>query len=95
MNECFYDESGTLVDASHPHADCGGTPDYYDSNEDPWDHTFNDPGGIWEAGWPAFVESLSKGLSDFYDHGPGGDGRIDGVLDPDNPGLRRYGGPPF
>ncbi len=57
MNECFYDNSGTLVDQNHQDAGCRGTPDYYDSATDPWDHTFNDPGGIWEAGWEAFWAS--------------------------------------
>ena len=54
MNECFYDRSGRLVDASHPHAACGGTPDQYDASKDPVKHTFADSGGIWEAGWDAF-----------------------------------------
>lgn len=57
MNECFYDHSGVLVDTSHPYAGCRGTPDSYDSETDTWDHIFNDPGGIWEAGWDAFWES--------------------------------------
>lgn len=57
MNECFYDHSGVLVDKSHAYAGCGGTPDYYDSQDSWWDHAFNDPGGIWYAGWDAFQES--------------------------------------
>lgn len=57
MNECFYDHSGALVDASHAYAGCGGTPDSYDSESQGWDHTWNDPGGIWNAGWDAFWES--------------------------------------
>lgn len=57
MNECFYDHSGVLVDASHAYAGCGGTPDSYDSETQGWDHTWNDPGGIWHAGWGAFWES--------------------------------------
>lgn len=57
MNECFYDHSGVLVDDSHEYAGCKGTPDYYDSETSWWDHTFNDPGGIWEAGWDAWMES--------------------------------------
>lgn len=57
MNECFYDHAGILVDKSHAYAGCGGTPDYYDSEDSTWDHIFNDPGGIWHAGWGAFWES--------------------------------------
>lgn len=57
MNECFYDHGGVLVDASHPYAGCGGTPDSYDSESQTWDHFWNDPGGVWQAGWDAFWES--------------------------------------
>jgi hypothetical protein len=57
MNECFYDDSGTLVDASHPYAACGGTPDYYDSKSDPVKHFAIDKGGIVRAGPGAFYES--------------------------------------
>lgn len=57
MNECFYDHAGVLVDKSHAYAGCGGTPDSYDSKDSTWDHIFNDPGGIWHAGWGAFWES--------------------------------------
>ena len=65
MNECFYDNAGVLVDKSHEYAGCGGTPDYYDSETDTWDHIFNDPGGIWQAGWDAFMES-QRHASDEY-----------------------------
>jgi hypothetical protein len=54
MNECFYDHSGRLVDASHPDAACGGTPDYYDSETQKWGHFWDDPGGVRHAGWDAF-----------------------------------------
>lgn len=57
MNECFYDQLGMLVDKNHAYSGCGGTPDYYDSEDDTWNHIFNDPGGIWNAGWGAFWES--------------------------------------
>jgi hypothetical protein len=57
MNECVYDHSGTLVDDSHRYASCKGTPDQYDSRTNKWKHTFNDSGGIWQAGGPAFVDS--------------------------------------
>jgi hypothetical protein len=57
MNECFYDDSGTLVDANHPHAACGGTPDQYDAREHPILHALIDSGGIVRAGLPAFAES--------------------------------------
>jgi hypothetical protein len=57
QNECFYDHSGTLVDASHPYAGCRGTPNDYDSARDPGRHATIDRGGIVRAGGPAFLES--------------------------------------
>lgn len=60
MNECFYDDSGRLIDSSHTDAACGGTPDYYDSETQKWDHTWSDPGGIWQAGWSAFWGSRAR-----------------------------------
>lgn len=98
MNECFYDETGALVDEDHPYAGCGGTPDAYDSRTDPWDHTFNDPGGIWEAGWDAFWTSRGFENDQFWEgarNARPGDGRIDHVLDPDNPGLVKPWEPKF
>lgn len=64
QNECFYDEKGAVVDESHPFAGCRGTPNSYDSSTSGWDHTFNDPGGIWQAGWGAFWESRRHGSKD-------------------------------
>ncbi len=58
MNECVYDHSGVLVTDIHKYANCKGTPDQYDSKKNSWDHTFNDTGGIWYAGKPAFYESV-------------------------------------
>ncbi|PSK93423.1 DUF4157 domain-containing protein [Taibaiella chishuiensis] len=58
MNECFYDHSGTLVTESHPFAGCRGTPDYYDSQTDSYNHFANDPGGVVQAGGPALLESI-------------------------------------
>lgn len=46
IGECFYDERGGLVDANHPYAKCGGTPDSY-SAYDPRHWLWMDPGGIW------------------------------------------------
>jgi hypothetical protein len=57
QNECFYDHSGTLVDQNHQYAGCRGTPNQYDSAEDPLDHTFRDSGGIYYAGAEAFFTS--------------------------------------
>lgn len=69
MNECFYDETGALVTESHPFAGCRGTPDYYDSETDTYDHFANDPGGVVQAGGPALLESIGhpilKPLMDF------------------------------
>lgn len=58
MNECFYDESGVLVDENHEYAGCGGTPDQYDGRTQGWDHTWKDEGGIWKAGGPAMIDSI-------------------------------------
>lgn len=57
QNECFYDEYGNLIDENSPSADCGGSPNQYNSETDKWDHTFNDEGGIRHKGWDAFWES--------------------------------------
>lgn len=57
QQECFYDHSGALVDENHRYAGCRGTPNYNDSSSDWIGHTFSDPGGIWQAGNPAFWES--------------------------------------
>ncbi|WP_422104868.1 DUF4157 domain-containing protein [Winogradskyella sp.] len=57
QNECFYDDYGNLVTSSHEYANCGGTPNDYDSSTDWWDHTFNDRGGIWHKGRVAYNES--------------------------------------
>jgi hypothetical protein len=54
--ECFYDERGELVDENHSYSGCRGTPDSYPAS-DWWNHIFADPGGIWEHGLPAYLES--------------------------------------
>lgn len=54
--ECTYDDCGSLVDDNHRYKGCHGTPDQYDASD--WlNHTFNDHGGIWKKGWPAFFDS--------------------------------------
>lgn len=58
MNECFYDETGALVTESHPFAGCRGTPDYYDSQTETFNHFARDPGGVVQAGGPALLESI-------------------------------------
>jgi hypothetical protein len=65
MNECFYDETGRLVDDKHPHAECGGSPDEYDASgswKDKFLHFLIDKGGIVRAGAPAFWESMKFGF---------------------------------
>jgi hypothetical protein len=65
MNECFYDETGRLVDDKHPHAECGGSPDEYDASgswKDKFLHFLIDKGGIVQAGAPAFWESMKFGF---------------------------------
>ncbi len=64
--ECFYDETGDLVDENHPYADCGGTANQYPASE-AWDHTFNDSGGIVEHGWGAYWESRGHGWDKFWE----------------------------
>ena len=65
MNECFYDETGGLVDDKHPHAECGGSPDEYDASgswKDKFLHFLVDKGGIVMSGAPAFWESMKFGF---------------------------------
>ena len=57
IGECFYDESGQLVDDDHPHAGCKGTPDQYEA-EDWIRHSLIDEGGPLRSGIPAAWESL-------------------------------------
>jgi hypothetical protein len=61
MNECVYDHSGNLVNASHPYAGCRGTPDQYDGHSgtpfQKFMHTACDTGGIVAQGIPAFITS--------------------------------------
>ncbi|MFL6211744.1 MAG: DUF4157 domain-containing protein [Pyrinomonadaceae bacterium] len=63
QNECFYDENGVLVTASHPHAGCAGTPNFYDSESETAGHIFLDPGGIWQRGWGAFWSSRGHDIT--------------------------------
>jgi hypothetical protein len=65
QNECFYDETGRLVDHAHPYSGCRGTPDYYDSASNPLEHVFLDSGGIVRAGLPAFLESIRHSNRDW------------------------------
>ena len=76
MNECFYDETGRLVDDKHPHAECGGSPDEYDASgswKDKFLHFLIDKGGIVQSGAPAFWESMKFGFwTSGTPHGLGG-----------------------
>lgn len=70
MNECFYDETGRLVDDKHPHAECGGSPDEYDASgswKDKFFHFLIDKGGIVQSGAPAFWESMKFGFWNKWD----------------------------
>ena len=70
MNECFYDETGRLVDDNHPHAECGGSPDEYDASgswKDKFLHFLIDEGGIIQSGAPAFWESMKFGFWNKWD----------------------------
>ncbi len=42
QNECFYDHAGDLVTTRHILRGCRGTPNYYDSEKNPWLHGFVD-----------------------------------------------------
>lgn len=64
QNECFYDESGTLVDENHPYAGCRGTPNEYDAATDPFAHTTQDSGGIFQAGPQGLTTSAKKKAND-------------------------------
>lgn len=57
--ECSYDEIGGLVGRSHKYCGCRGTPDQYPAG-DTLNHIFNDTGGVWHEGGPAFLESARK-----------------------------------
>jgi RHS repeat-associated protein len=59
--ECFHDNNGNLDDESA----CRGTPNQYPAS-DWWNHTVNDSGGIYEAGGPAFSESMSDLWDDLW-----------------------------
>lgn len=61
--ECFYDDSGKLVDDSHKYPGCQGTPNQYPSNT--WDHVWNDSGGIRKNNGDAFNDSRRKNIDDF------------------------------
>ncbi|MEN1678275.1 MAG: putative Ig domain-containing protein [Planctomycetota bacterium] len=68
QNECFYDDLGDLVDESHPYSGCGGTPNYYDSENNWLGHTTIDPGGIVRAGIPAMCESINYAVDEAIDN---------------------------
>lgn len=57
QNECFYDPTGYLVDDTHEYSGCGGTPNQYDSDDNPIAHSTIDSGGIIRSGPGAFAES--------------------------------------
>ncbi len=54
QQECFYDNSGDLIDENHQYAGMGGTANYYSG----WDHVTKDPGGIYHSGGEAFLTSM-------------------------------------
>jgi hypothetical protein len=68
QNECFYDDTGALVDSAHENPGCRGTPNQYDSASDWWKHTFEDEGGIWSKGWGAFWSSRWHDLNQHFEH---------------------------
>jgi len=64
QNECFYDEAGALVTESSEYAGCRGTPNLYDGKTNGYNHTWNDPGGLYHAGGDAFTTSAEKAKDD-------------------------------
>lgn len=80
QQECFYDDSGNLIDENHDYAGMRGTANEYDGHgddiSDVWDHFYNDSGGVWENGREAFATSMESyydsatdSLEELYDQG--------------------------
>jgi len=65
VGEACYDEKNKLVDDKHPYCNCKGTPDQY-PQDDWFNHTFNDSGGIYKNGWDAFWESQRQDREQRY-----------------------------
>ncbi|OSM00475.1 hypothetical protein [Magnetofaba australis] len=62
--ECFYDETGKLVNRNHPYAGCGGTPNQY-PDLDPR-HTTQDRGGVVKKGPTGIATSIEKQWDDLW-----------------------------
>lgn len=78
QQECFYDDSGNLIDENHQYAGMRGTANEYDGHKgdssELWNHLYNDSGGIWQNGGEAFstsvesyYDSVEDYVSDVYD----------------------------
>jgi len=67
QQECFYDEDGNIVDENHEYAMCGGTPNQYDADANPIEHTFLDSGGIVQNGLQGIGESIHHGFDNAVD----------------------------
>lgn len=67
QQECFYDENGALVDENHEYAECGGSPNQYDADANPWDHTVNDSGGIVSNGLQGLGGTIHHGFDNAVD----------------------------
>jgi hypothetical protein len=78
QQECFYDDSGNLIDENHQYAGMRGTANEYDGHKgdssELWNHFYNDSGGIWQNGGEAFAtsvesyyDSVEDYVSDVYD----------------------------
>ena len=72
QQECFYDDSGNLIDENHQYAGMRGTANEYDGHKgdssELWNHFYNDSGGIWQNGGEAFstsVESYYDSVEDY------------------------------
>ena len=67
QQECFYDDSGNLIDENHQYAGMRGTANEYDGHKgdssELWNHFYNDSGGIWQNGGEAFSTSVES----YYD----------------------------
>ncbi|MEO0845739.1 MAG: hypothetical protein AAFY50_04855 [Cyanobacteria bacterium J06648_1] len=55
QQECSYDSKGNPIDQDHEYSGMGGSANYH---SDSYNHTFNDPGGIWERGGEGFATSM-------------------------------------
>jgi uncharacterized protein RhaS with RHS repeats len=62
QGECCYDESDGLVGSCHKYRDCEGSPNQYDQDDDKWNHTFRDSGGVASRGLQGLSDSVGHAM---------------------------------